>query len=139
MVDAMAAWTVEVRAAAALAATGAWTVLVPFLGRALDLTVDVAFKVEVVDHVIPGAVTAIAAGLLLIIARRGPLAGNRIALLTSGVCFLAGFWVFATHAPLVADAVGGDQSWDAAIWHSVASLPLVGLSLWCVLRSTPPP
>lgn len=139
MVDAMAAWTVEARAAAALAAIGAWTVIVPYLGRALDLTVDVAWRVEVVDHVIPGAVTAIAAGLLLTIVRREPMAGNRMAMLASGVCFLAGFWVLATHVPLLADAAGDDQPWDAAIWHSAASLPLVGLALWCVLRSTPPP
>ena len=127
----------EVRATAGLAAIGAWTILVPYLGQALGLDVPVAALVEVVDHVIPGALV-VAVGLMLNArARRGALASDRVALLASGAVFLAGFWVLVTHVPLLADAARSDQPWDAAIWHSIAALPIVVLAAWCVLRAVP--
>jgi hypothetical protein len=127
---------VEVRAAAALTAVAAWTIVVPYLGRLLGLIVPVAARVEVVDHVIPGALT-VAAGLYLSrAARRGPLSSDRLALLASGVGFLAGFWVVVTHVPLIGDAATSDQPWDAAIWHSIAGLPMLILAFWLLLRST---
>ena len=126
----------EVRAAAALVAVGAWTIVVPYLARVVHLTVPVAARVEFVDHVIPGAL-AVATGLYLHkAARRGPLALDRFALLASGVAFLAGFWVVATHVPLVGDAATSDQPWDAAIWHSIGGLPILILAFWLLLRST---
>jgi len=129
----------EVRATAALAAIGAWTIIVPYLAVLLGLEVDVAAIIEVVDHVIPGLVV-VATGLYLrACARRRALASHRPALLASGVAFLAGFWVLATHAPLIGDAALSDQPWDAAIWHSIAALPIVVLACWCVIRSTPDP
>jgi hypothetical protein len=129
----------ERRGTATLAAIGAWTVIVPFLGNALGLEVNVATIVEVVDHVIPGAIV-LAVGLLLHArARRGPLASDRTALLVAGIGFLAGFWVLATHLPLVGDAARSELPWDAAIWHTIAALPIVGLALWCVVRSLPAP
>jgi hypothetical protein len=47
--------------------------------------------------------------------------------------------VFATHAPLVQDAANDRLPWDAAIWHSIAALPIVGLAIWFVVRSIPDP
>lgn len=129
----------EVRAATALAAIGAWTIIVPYLAILLDLEVKVAAIVEVVDHVIPGLVV-LAAGLYLRArAQRRALASHRPALLAAGAAFVAGFWVLATHAPLIGDAALSDQPWDAAIWHSIAALPTVVLACWCVIRSTPDP
>jgi hypothetical protein len=129
----------EVWRTAVLAALAAWTIVVPYLGRALGLTVDVAARVEVVDHVVPGALATAAALYLNRVARRGPLAAERFALLASGVAFLAGFWVLATHLPLLAEAADADQSWSAAIWHSATALPIVVLAFTCVLRSTADP
>jgi len=127
----------EVRAAAALAAIAAWTIVVPYLGKALGLVVPVAGIVEVVDHVIPGALVLACALYLHRVARRGALASERFALLAGGACFIAGFWVLVTHLPLFGDAQNGEVGWDAAIWHSVAALPMVGVAFWCVLRATP--
>lgn len=128
---------VEVRGTVALAALGAWTIVVPYLATLLGLEVDVPSLVEVVDHVIPGAVVAGAGFYLVTLARRRGLAGAQSALLAGGVCFLAGFWVLATHAPLLVEATRSSVPWSAALWHSATALPVVALALWCVLRSTP--
>ncbi|MDQ3630405.1 MAG: hypothetical protein M3417_03835 [Actinomycetota bacterium] len=128
---------VELRGTVALAALGAWTIVVPYLATLLGLEVKVPSLVEVVDHVIPGALVAGAGLYLASLARRRALAGASSALLAGGACFLAGFWVLATHAPLLAEAARANLSWSAALWHSATALPIVALSLWCVLRSTP--
>lgn len=134
-----AARPVEAQRAAVLAAIGAWTATVPYLGEALGLVVEVAARVEVVDHVVPGALV-VASGLYLHrLARQGALSGRPTALLASGVAFLAGVWVLATHVPLFGDAARTDVSWEAAIWHSLAALPIVALAAWFVLRSVPDP
>lgn len=131
---------VEARLTAILAAIGAWTIVVPYLGKALDLAVRVPARVEFVDHVVPGAIVVATGLYLTVLARRRALTGDRFALLASGLAFLAGFWVLSTHAPLIADAARSDQQpWDAAIWHSIAAVPIVALALWCVLRATRDP
>jgi hypothetical protein len=127
----------EVRVATWLAAIAAWTIAVPYIADPLGLTVPVRGIVEVVDHVIPGVLTVAAALYLRALAQRGPLAGQRLSLPVAGLAFLAGFWVLATHLPLVLDAARTDQPWDAAIFHSITGLPVAALAAWCVLRSAP--
>lgn len=136
---ALACRPAEVRGAAVLAAIGGWTAVVPYAGRALGLGVNVAAIVEVVDHVIPGAFIVAAALYLRRLSRRGRLSGTSSALLASGVAFLAGFWVLATHVPLLADASKSKIPWEAAIWHSITALPVVALAMWFVRRSIPDP
>ena len=127
----------EAQWAAILAAIGAWAAIVPYLGKALGLEVNVPGRLEFADHVVPGAII-VAAGLYLHrLAGRRALAGERNALLAAGVSFLAGFWVLATHVPLLQDASEALVGWDAAIWHSIAALPIVVLGGWFVLRSIP--
>jgi len=129
----------EAQWAAILAATGAWTAIVPYLGKALGLVVNVPSRVEFVDHVVPGAII-VATGLYMHrLAGRRALAGERNALFAAGLSFLAGFWVLATHVPLLQDASEALASWEAAIWHSIAALPIVVLGGWFVLRSIPDP
>ncbi|MDQ6805196.1 MAG: hypothetical protein M3065_09570 [Actinomycetota bacterium] len=53
-----------------------------------------------------------------------------------GICFLAGFWILATHVPLVADAVHGKAHWGSTIWHASTAVPIVALSLWSVLKDS---
>jgi hypothetical protein len=125
--------TADVRRAAALAALGAWTVAVPYLDAALGLEVDVEQRVEVVDHVVPGAVAAAVGLALALLARRRPLAGTPAAIAGGGVAALAGFWVLATHVPLVADALRAEESVGAALWHASTALPLLVLSVWVAL------
>ncbi len=136
---ALASHPQEAQRAVLLAAIGAWTAIVPYLGELLGLVVNVPARVEVVDHVIPGVIV-VGAGLCLHrLAQRRALAGERFALLAAGVCFLAGVWVLATHLPLVQDAADAAVTWEAAIWHSIAALPIVGLACWFVVRSIPEP
>ncbi len=127
----------EVRGTAVLAAIGAWTITVPYLGELLGLTVDVRPIVEVVDHVIPGALVVAAALFLRSRARRAPMRSDGTALIAAGIAFLAGFWVLATHVPLVGDAAEARVTWAAAIWHSITAVPTLALACWCVVRSIP--
>ncbi len=136
---ALASGSHEARLATWLAAIGAWTAIVPYLGMALGLDVNVSATVEVVDHVVPGAVTVVAGLYLRRLAGARALAGERYALLAAGVSFLAGFWVLATHLPLLGDAADAAVSWEAAVWHSIAALPVAGLACWFVIRSIPEP
>lgn len=97
--------------------------------------VNVASSVEVVDHVIPGTLVAAIGTYLAIDAYRGRPPGlNRT--MGASVCFLAGFWVLATHVPLVADAVHGKAAWGSTIWHASTAVPIVVLSLWAVLKDS---
>jgi hypothetical protein len=137
--DASAPRPVEAQGTAILAAIGAWTIVVPFLGNALGLSVNVRTIVEVVDHVVPGALVLLVGLLLHARARRASLDSDGTSLFAAGVGFLAGFWVLATHVPLLADAARSALPWDAAIWHSIAALPMLGVALWCVLRAMPDP
>lgn len=129
----------EAQRAILLAVIGAWTAIVPYLGKALGLVVNVPARVEFVDHVVPGVVIVAAALYLHRLARRRPLTGERHALLAAGATFLAGFWVLATHVPLLQDATQETVSWEAAIWHSISALPILALACWFVLRSIPEP
>ncbi len=117
----------------ALAALGAWTILLPYLGRAVGLEVKVASSVEIVDHVVPGTLIAGISGYLALgVASDAAISIRR--LIGGGICFLAGFWVLATHVSLISDAGQGREQWGPALWHASTALPIVGLSLWIVLR-----
>ncbi len=129
--------TGEVRRALALAVLGAWTIVVPYLDAAFGLEVDVAQRVEVVDHVIPGAVAAVVGATLALLGRGKALAGRPAAVVGGGVSALAGFWVLATHAPLVGDAARADEAWGAALWHVSTALPLLVVSVWVALAPGP--
>ena len=127
----------EAQWAVILAAIGAWTAIVPYLGKALGLVVNVPWRVEFVDHVVPGAIIVAAALYLRRLAARGAPAGERNALFAAGLSFLGGFWVLATHVPLLQDASEELVTWEAAIWHSIAALPIVVIGGWFLLRSIP--
>ena len=118
-----------------LCALGAWTIGVPFLGRAIGLVVNVRVDVEVVDHVLPGTVVALFAGYLAIRARGGGTPEPRRTV-CSCFCFLAGFWVLATHVPLIHQAIQGKAGWGPTLWHVSTAPPIVVLSLWSVLKSS---
>ena len=134
---ALAARPREAQWAAILAAIGAWTAIVPYLGKALGLTVNVPWRVEFADHVVPGAILVATGMYLHKRASRGAPEGERNALFAAGLSFLAGFWVLATHVPLLQDASEELVTWEAAIWHSIAALPIVVIAGWFLLRSIP--
>ena len=124
-----AAWAV-------LAAAG-WAMLVPDLGPAWELTSRVPARVEFVDHVVPGALAALAAALCLFRGGGDATAPPDAAVVVaSALAVLAGFWTTATHVPVLPIAAGGDLSWPAALLHASAGPPLLAASLVLLLRET---
>lgn len=82
-----------------------WATVAPYAGPPLGLVVNTDPVTEVVDHVIPGVV-AIACGLLLL-RSAGPAVTAALG------AALAGFWMSATHLPLVLQAADGEAGLPA--------------------------
>ncbi len=123
-------------AAAVVLAAAGWAILVPYLGPAWELTARVPARVEVVDHVLPGALAAIAAAVGLARRVRFSKASPDAAIVAASVAVLAGFWTTATHVPVLPVAANGDLSWPAALLHVSAGPPLLVASLVLLLRET---
>jgi hypothetical protein len=121
--------------AGALAAFGVWGVTAPYIGPPLGFHVPVEPRLEFIDHVVPGLVI-LGIAAVAIVTRRVPLAAALAG-------FLAGFWMFGTHVPLVALAARGRIDWASALWHSLPGGVLLALCLvavaraWSSARSTP--
>jgi hypothetical protein len=45
------------------------------------------------------------------------------------VVLLAGFWMVATHVPLVAEAMRGEAPWPATLYHSSPAFAVFGFGL----------
>jgi hypothetical protein len=116
----------------ALVLVSAWSIAPPYLGPALGLDLDVSDSVEVVDHVVPGVVAALAAGLALTLARSGEADSGR-ALGALAACALAGLWETASHAPLVFDAGDPERPWHAVIFHAWPGPVMLALALFLLL------
>lgn len=122
----------ERRRVIALAALAAWAIAVPWLARVLGLELDVPTRLEIVDHVVPGAIVlAGCAAMLRPAASAQP--GGLLRLGVLGVVCLAGFWITATHAVLLPEAIDGISPWGAALLHLSAGPPVTVLSLWMLL------
>ncbi len=112
---------------------GAWALLPPYTGPALN-TAD---RVEFADHVVPGvAVIALSVAALLFARRHG----NDNLLFAAGLgIVLAGFWMTATHVPLVLQAARGDAPWGATVYHSLPGLAVLALGVaWAATYRSPP-
>ncbi len=105
--------------------------LPPYVGPALGLELNVAAKVEVVDHVVPGALIVVCGGLAALLARR--VAGEQL-LALAGLCFLAGVWQAATHAPLVLDGGSPAAPWGSVLLHSTAGPVIAALALSLTMK-----
>lgn len=121
----------QARWATALAGLAAWAMAVPWLAAAVGLELDVATRLEIADHVIPGLVML--AGAALLAARGGP-PGSTVSVGAAGVAFLTGLWITATHVPLIPEALEGVAPWGAALVHLSAGPPILALGVW-MLRS----
>lgn len=107
----------------------------PYLGPALGLELDVPSRVEVVDHVIPGAVVVALSALALLATRDGSRAPDGLLVLAAvGGCLLAGVWETSSHVPLLAEAGERGSPWGAVLLHATAGPAIAGLSLWLILR-----
>ncbi len=116
--------------------------LPPYVGPALGLELDVPANVEVVDHVLAGAVVALCGGLgaLLVHRRPGAQAGVPGIVLYSSA-FLAALFQTATHAPLLFEAGEGLTPWGPALLHSALAPVITVIALWLTAKSvmTVPP
>lgn len=111
--------------AIAAALLGAWSMAVPYAGQALGLSVDVAPEIEVVDHVVPGFLTAVSGAVALgLLRRRAEQSG--LYLVSVGFVALAGLWMTATHVPLIGQAADTIVPWDSALWHSLPGFAVLG-------------
>lgn len=123
------------RAQIALAVLGIWSVLPPYLGPFLGLELNVAADVEVVDHVVPGAMVAVCAGVAALLVRRGGAADESTSVLAlTGLCFLAGLWQVVTHVPLVVDGGATETPWGSVVLHSSPGPLILAIALWLTLR-----
>lgn len=114
---------------AALAA-GLWAMLPRYLGPPLS-TSD---RVEIADHVVPGIVVLVASMAALVVNRRSSR-DNFFHLAAAFAVGLAGFWMTATHAPLVVQAIRQEAPWDATAFHTAPGLAVLGVGLlWAAVR-----
>jgi hypothetical protein len=120
----------------ALALLGALSIAPPYLGPLRGLELDVKASVEVVDHVLPGVLIVLCAGIAALQVRRDEAAeDSTFGLMLMGTCALAGLWQTVTHAPLVLDGGEPGSPWDSVILHSTAGPLLVLLSIWLFMRT----
>ena len=117
---------------AALALLGAFAAATPYLASAWGLEVDVPSRVEVVDHVVPGAVI-VASGAALLLVRGRAAQGGFVAMAAAGLAFLAGFWITSTHVPLLFEAADAVVGWDAALFHMAAGPLSLLVALWLLV------
>ena len=117
------------RRALTLAALAAWAIAVPWVARAVGLALDVPTRLEVIDHVVPGVVVLACCAALARASEPSALP----ALGAAALACLAGFWITATHAPLLPEAIDGISSWGAALLHLSAGPPITLYALWMLL------
>ena len=105
---------------------GLWALLPKYVTPPLN-TSD---RAEFADHVIPGVLVLAAAGACLL--RRDQERLSLVPLVAGMVVVLAGFWMAATHLPLVLQAFRGEAPWAGTVYHSASALAVFGLGLlWC--------
>lgn len=112
---------------------GLWAVLPPYTGPEINTET----RVEVADHVVP-SILMLALSLAMLFVRRradrSPGAGASFPLLAGFGVLLAGFWMVATHIPLVSQARRGQVTNGAAAYHTVPGVVVLLLGLaWVAL------
>lgn len=115
----------------ALLLSAAWGTLAPFVGPALDIDLDSDLPARVADHAIPG-VLAIVFGLAAGLAERN---GSPRAGALTGVALLAGVWMTGAHLPLIPQALDGEASWMATIFHTAPGVLVVVCCAMLLARS----
>lgn len=114
---------------------GAWALLPPYTGPALNT----AARVEFADHVVPGALVVGISIVSLLVARRRD--ADRLLFAAGLGVVLAGFWMVATHLPLVLQATREQAPWGATAYHTTPGLAVLvlGVAWAATYRSEPAP
>lgn len=110
---------------------GTWSLLPRYGGPRLALGPR-GDQLEFVDHVVPGTGVIVVSLLALLMAWRRvsprPLYAAGLAIV------VAGFWMDATHAPLVLQATRSEAPWGATLHHSLPGLAVLALGVgWCLV------
>ncbi len=98
---------------------GAWALLPPYTGPALNT----AARVEFADHVVPGVLVLAISIVSLLMARRDN--ADRLLFGAGLGVVLAGFWMVATHLPLVLQATRQEAPWGATLYHSAPGVAVL--------------
>ena len=100
----------------------------PFLNTG-DLT-------ETVDHILPGIVVGIVSVVALLASRKAsPDRPTAVPFFCGMAVLLAGFFMLATHVPLIMEALDDKAPWDATVYHSSSAAAVFGLGLlWTVMH-----
>ncbi len=89
---------------------------------------EVAHKVEIADHLIPGVVV-LAVSVTALMASRSASGSGTFLFAAGLILTLAGLWMALTHLPLVAQAVRHDAPWGATIYHSASAVLVLAFGL----------
>lgn len=110
-----------------------WALLPPYSGPELGTEM----RVEIADHVVP-SVLMIVLSVVALVRRRAIGAGadkGSFMLLAGLGILLAGFWMVATHLPLVAQARRGEVTGGVAAYHTAPGVAVMLLGLvWAALH-----
>jgi tetratricopeptide (TPR) repeat protein len=116
-----------------MAALAVLSIAVPLLSRALDLSAGPKLATDIADHLAPGVILlGVCISGLLRSGRARPSGENVMLALPAG---LIGFWMAATHVPLVVDALAGRVRFEVLALHASPG-PIVIL-LAVVLAQSP--
>ncbi len=85
-------------------------------------------SVEVIDHVVPGILVVAVSILALVVAWTTARPAPVLFLIGAAVA-AAGLWMVATHVPLLQQAVLGEASWDATLYHLAPSVAALWLGV----------
>ncbi|PLS76470.1 MAG: hypothetical protein CYG61_01925 [Actinobacteria bacterium] len=114
-------------------AVALWALLPPYTGP--DLATEM--RVEIADHVVPAILMMVLSLAALLRGRRagaGAQAGTFMLLAGMGI-LLAGFWMVATHVPLVAQARRGEVPGGTAAYHTAPGVAVALLGLvWAAVH-----
>lgn len=110
-----------------------WALLPPYTGP--DLATEM--RVEIADHVVPSVLMIVLSVAALMRTRRseaGAPSGSFFLIAGLGIV-LAGFWMVATHVPLVAQARRGEVTNGVAAYHTAPGVAVLLLGLlWVALH-----
>ncbi len=110
-----------------------WALLPPYSGPELATEM----RVEIADHVVPSILMIVLSAAALVRSRGSGAEGNKgsFMLLAGLGILLAGFWMVATHVPLVAQARRGEVSNGVAAYHTAPGVAVMLLGLvWAALH-----